>query len=86
MNNTPRYDQLAGQRLGKFILDDYIGRGRIGFVYRAHRTDIPDIEVAIKIVPALREGWETEIKKVAKLRNVPNVVQFHDVSTDLHKV
>ena len=80
------YDQLAGQRLGKFILDDYIGRGKIGFVYRAHRTDIPDIEMAIKIVPSLRKGWETEIKKVAKLRNIPNVVQFHDVSTDLIQV
>ena len=83
---TPRYDQLAGQRLGNFILDDYIGRGKIGFVYRAHRTDIPDIEVAIKIVPSPKEGWETEIKKVAKLRNVPNVVQFHDVSSGFIKV
>lgn len=72
---------LAGQDVGDYTLDNYIGCGRIGFVYRAHLKDIPDIEHAVKLVPNLNEGWETELKKVAKLSKVSNVVHFHHLGT-----
>jgi serine/threonine protein kinase len=72
---------LKGQDVGDYTLDDYIGCGRIGFVYRAHLKDIPDIEHAVKLVPDLNEGWETELKKVGKLSKVSNVVHFHHLGT-----
>ena len=79
------FDALAsltpGQEVGAYVLDAYIGCGKIGHVYKAHRKDIPEIVQAVKIVHQLKEGWETEIKKVGGLRNVPNVVQFHDLGT-----
>ena len=75
----------VGQEVGAYILDSYIGCGKIGHVYKAHRKDIPEIEQAVKIVHQLNDGWETELKKVGGLRNVPNVVQFHDLGTALVK-
>ncbi len=68
---------LEGQQVGDYELDNYIGSGKIGYVYRAHRRDIPDIEHAVKLIPNLKKGWETELKKVAKLSKVSNVVHFH---------
>ena len=72
---------LEGQHVGDYVLDNYIGCGRIGYVYRAHLKDIPDIEQAVKLVPNLKEGWETELKKVAKLSKVSNVVHFHQLGS-----
>jgi len=72
---------LEGQHVGDYVLDNYIGCGRIGYVYRAHLADIPDIEHAVKLVPNLKEGWETELKKVGKLSKVSNVVHFHHLGT-----
>ena len=60
-----------------YVLEQYIGCGNIGHVYKAHRKDIPEIEQAVKIVYQPLDGWETELKKVGKLSKVPNVVQFH---------
>ena len=72
---------LAGQDVGDYTLDNYIGCGKIGFVYRAHLKEIPDIEHAVKLVPNLNEGWETELRKVGKLSKVSNVVHFHQLGT-----
>jgi len=74
------FSWLAGMKgtiIGDYELDNYIGCGKIGYVYRAHRRDIPDIENAVKLIPQVRRGWETELKKVAKLSKVSNVVHFH---------
>ncbi len=76
---------ISGQEVGAYVLDTYIGCGKIGHVYKAHRKDIPEIIQAVKIVQRLDDGWETEIKKVGGLRNVPNVVQFHDLGTAMVK-
>ena len=42
---------VSGQQVGDYDLDEYIGCGKIGYVYRAHRRDIPEIERAVKLVP-----------------------------------
>ncbi len=73
---------LKGQQVDEYILDNYIGCGKVGFVYKAHRRDIPAIENAVKLIPALKEGWETELRKVGKLSTVPNVVHFHNLGTE----
>jgi hypothetical protein len=72
---------LEGQPVGDYDLDNYIGCGKIGYVYRAHRRDIPAIEHAVKLIPDLKDGWDTELKKVGKLAMVSNVVHFHHLST-----
>src|ERR1700761_4305438 len=48
-------DSLTGQRLGQFVLEEEIGRGGMGSVYRAIRDDNTfSQQVAIKI---LKHGW-----------------------------
>ena len=67
---------------GKYRLLEFVGSGKIGFVYRSERMDVPGIEVAVKLMFGdLKDGWETEIKKVAALNLVENVVHFHDLGT-----
>ena len=66
----------------KYRLLNFIGSGKIGFVYRSERVDVPGVEVAIKLMfgdPKI--GWENEIKKVAALYRVESVVHFHDLGT-----
>jgi len=72
---------VGGQQVGDYVLDNYIGCGKIGYVYRAHLRDIPEVERAVKLIPKLKEGWETELRKVGKLSTVPNVVNFHHLDT-----
>ena len=67
---------------GKYRLLKFVGSGKIGFVYRSERVDVPGIEVAVKLMFGNpKAGWETEIKKVAALNLVENVVHFHDLGT-----
>jgi hypothetical protein len=72
---------VGGQQVGDYVLGNYIGCGKIGHVYRAQFKDIPEIERAVKLIPKLKEGWETELRKVGKLSTVPNVVNFHHLGT-----
>src|SRR6266853_4871157 len=74
---------LAGETIGgKYKLTEYIGAGKIGFVYQAQRSDLPDAIFAVKLTfDQLREGWETEIRKVAQLALVEGVAHFHDLGT-----
>lgn len=73
--------ELAGVTVeGKYKLLEYAGAGKIGFVYRANRTDLPDAIFAVKLTfDGLNDGWDTELKKVAKLGTVEGVVHFHDL-------
>ena len=67
---------------GKYRLREFVGSGKIGFVYRSERMDVPGVEVAVKLMFGNpKKGWETEIKKVAALNLVENVVHFHDLGT-----
>jgi hypothetical protein len=74
------YKKLAGERIDDFVLDEYVGCGKIGAVYRSHQHDIPSRTVAIKVVPGQpRPGWENEIRKVVLLADIQGVVHFHQV-------
>ena len=75
---------LARQTVeGKYRLLEFVGSGKIGFVYRSERVDVPGIEVAVKLMFGdPKDGWETEIRKVAALNLLESVVHFHDLGTD----
>lgn len=74
---------LSGQRVGDYILVEYIGKGKVGYVYRAHLPDFPEHSRAIKLIfDTLKQGWETEVKKVMSLSLVNGVVNFHALGTE----
>jgi len=73
---------LKGQEVGDFVLNEYVGHGKIGYVYRASFKSVPDLERAVKLTPGRpRQGWENELQKVAKLSTIPGVVHFHHLGT-----
>lgn len=74
--------EQIGRRVGAFVLDDLIGSGGMGTVYRAHRVDGRlNQTVAIKLVlsahPGLRDRFRKEQEIVAGLRH-PNIAQLID--------
>ena len=74
---------LAGKAVGKFTLEEFIGAGRIGYVYKARHKDLPTAFRAMKLTfDALRSGWEVELKKVMSLELVDGVVHFHDLGAE----
>jgi hypothetical protein len=72
------FENYLGLQIEGFTLTEKIGKGKIGFVFKAVKKN-PDIIHACKIVPEgkLKAGWERELEKVLKLRGVENVVQYH---------
>jgi hypothetical protein len=77
------YSGLAGKPIDRYILDEYIGAGKIGFVYKAHLKDVPGVSRAVKcIFGDLKEGWQHELEKVMQLAVVEGVVHFHHHGTD----
>jgi len=73
------YNQFIGEKINGYIIKDYINEGMIGKVFKAYREDIDDYR-AVKFIPKLnlRGGWENEITKVIKLKNVTGVVTYYD--------
>ena len=59
-SDTTWLSKLEGSEVGDYLLDGYIGKGNIGYVYRAHLKAYPDVVHAVKLVPTLKEGWDTE--------------------------
>jgi hypothetical protein len=74
-------ESLTGERVGDYVLDRYIGCGKVGYVYEAHLDYIPENQVAVKLIPQIRPGWDVEIRKVARLSRIPTVVHFHHIGT-----
>lgn len=73
---------LAGQNIGNYILEEFVGAGKIGYVYRASHKEIPGVGRAVKLIfDELPEGWIVELQKVMKLALVHGVVHFHEVDT-----
>lgn len=74
---------LAGKTVGKFTLVDFIGAGRIGYVYTVSHKDFPTAFRAMKLTfDSLKSGWEVELKKVMSLELVDGVVHFHDLGAE----
>jgi tetratricopeptide (TPR) repeat protein len=74
--------EQIGRRVGAFVLDDLLGSGGMGTVYRAHRVDGRfEQQVAIKLVLSahggLRERFRKEQEILAGLRH-PNIAQVID--------
>ena len=69
---------LAGVTVDSYKLVKFVGAGKIGYVYKAERTDLPGSPWAVKLIfGELRSGWQVELNKVMGLRLVPYVVHFH---------
>lgn len=85
-HELPSADQtlLAGQCVGKFVVEGMLGRGGMGTVYRAHDPDI-DRLVALKVLShavaandSSRRRFRAEGKSAGQLSH-PNVVAVYDV-------
>jgi eukaryotic-like serine/threonine-protein kinase len=70
-------------RFGPFVLEEEIGRGGMGVVWKAHQPAL-DRSVALKFLTNIdsrveqsRERFRREARIVARLRH-PNVLQIHD--------
>ncbi len=74
---------LEGVSVGKFTLTQFIGAGKIGYVYKAQLRDIPTAVRAIKLTfDTLRLGWDVELRKVLSLSLVEGIVHFHDLGSE----
>jgi serine/threonine protein kinase len=80
---TKRKRLYAGRRLGDYEIEDEIGRGSMGIVYRA-RHETRGL-VALKLFPPEREEdaesvarFEREARLIRKLDH-PNVVKLHSI-------
>ncbi len=76
-------NELAGQSLGGYYLEEEIGRGSMGVVYRGKQIAL-DREVAIKVLPqslardaSYKARFIREAQIIAGL-NHPNIVQIYD--------
>ena len=78
MTSTQQDINLGLQPWKDYILTEYVGKGKIGRVYRAvNKFDDQDV-LACKIIKEkkLRSGWEKELEKLSKLRGVDGVVPY----------
>ena len=76
------YQNLSGEVIGDYVLREYVGQGKIGYVYRASHNQIEGVDRAVKLIfDKLPDGWKVELQKVMKLALVPGVVHFHHLGT-----
>jgi len=74
---------LAGHKVGNYRLVEFVGAGKIGYVYRAEHCDFPDSQWAVKLIfDKLESGWDVELKKVMRLALVDGVVHFHGLGAE----
>lgn len=80
---TKHMNELAGQSLGGYLLEEEIGRGSMGMVYRGKQIALGR-EVAIKVLPRVLAKdasyvarFIREAQIIAGL-NHPNIVQIYD--------
>ena len=81
-------DPLVGKEISGYRVDEFLGRGAMGSVYRGTQLSL-DRTVALKLLsPDLAKDAEfvhkflSEARAMAKL-NHPNVVQVHDAMSQL---
>lgn len=78
---------VAGQQLGAFVLQEEIGRGGMGVVYRATQKAL-DRTVALKVLPLAAQlnqerlqRFKNESRAAAQLQH-PHIVPLYDVGQD----
>lgn len=72
----------AAHKVDAYTLIEFVGAGKIGYVYRAEHKEFPSSQWAIKLIfDELKSGWDVELKKVIGLALVPGVVHFHELGT-----
>ena len=82
---TPQHhmNELAGQSLGGYVLEEELGRGSMGMVYRGKQIAL-EREVAIKVLPsslAQDPSYVARFIREAQIiagLNHPNIVQIYD--------
>lgn len=72
---------LTGYTVGTYTLQEFIGAGKIGYVYKAQHQSLPIHPRAVKLTFSLKQGWDTELYKVLRLELVEGVVHFHELGT-----
>ncbi len=79
--------RLAGDRLGKFVIIDELGRGSMGVVYEAFQTDLKR-KVALKVLPAnialdakQVRRFRREAESMARLRH-DHVIHIYEVGAE----
>ncbi len=85
--NNPNPDPLIGETLGGYRIEEAIGRGGMGLVYRARQLSL-DRAVALKVLPTeLAENqqivarFQREIRLLSTLSH-PNIVAIYDGGID----
>ncbi len=79
--------ELAGQRLGPYVVEAWLGSGGMGDVYRARDSHL-DRAVALKILPAalaVDAEWTARFKHEAQVLaslNHPNIAAIYGFETD----
>jgi len=78
---------MIGKKLSHYRIEEQIGRGGMGVVYRAHDEQL-DRDVAIKVLPsgalgdeAARKRFRKEALSLARL-NHPNIATVHEFGTE----
>lgn len=73
---------MIGKQLGRWIIDQELGKGAMGKVYRAHAADAPEEIRAVKVLAAelagdrvARQRFQRETELLCNLDH-PNIVRF----------
>jgi Protein kinase domain len=72
----------TGTRLGQYVVQDFVGQGAMGLVYRAYHAEL-ERTGAVKVMQAITPDVDTvarfrhEAQAIAQLRH-PNIVQVYD--------
>ncbi len=81
--NLPQKNQFKDRVVKDYYLEDEIGRGNIGVVYRSRHKDIIELKSAIKFIPMdnlVKNTWQRELQKLGLLTGINEVIQYrhHD--------
>ena len=71
-----KMDPYEGLQVRNYTIVEKVGKGKIGTVYKAIRSDINDI-AACKVIAEgdLKDGWQKELEKVSLLRGSLEALQ-----------
>jgi serine/threonine-protein kinase len=84
VKTPPVVNDLAGRRVGRFLVQDRIGAGGMGHVYRAEDTILKRVVAIKRMAPQLQfderdhERFLKEAQRASAL-NHPNIAAIHDV-------